>query len=190
MRAINAPMHSSRGWPSCTTWQTACGCCCGGRASGTSTELSSNTSLLISLDTLSDVTGCRGSLTAAQDAFVRFFLFRSVFDSGRDKRQSLVGLVTAVEYGDALYCFNFSVVPGLRGRGLGRRLQHECQRVALTCGHNKVSGTVDTSSPRLVSYYLALGGLLVPTGACRWPLLDLLYNMQQGYGVNHLCAQA
>lgn len=81
-----------------------------------------------------------------------------------------MGLVTAVEYGDALYCFNFSVVPSLRGRGLGRRLQHECQHVALTCGFNKVSGTVDTSSPRLVNYYLALGGRLVPTGACRWLL--------------------
>lgn len=184
-------MHSSRGWPFCTTWQTACGCCCGGRARGSSTKLTRNTSLhTTSLDNLSNVTGCRGSLMATQVAVVRLFLFTSVFASCRNKRQSLVGLVTAVEYGDALYCFNFSVVPSLRGRGLGRRLQHECQRVALTCGHNKVSGTVDTSSPRLVNYYLALGGRLVPTGACRWPLLNDLYYTHRSAVVNHQSAQA
>jgi len=82
--------------------------------------------------------------------------------------RALVGLVTAVDYGDCLYCFNFAVAPKLRGRGLGRRLQHECQRIALRRGFWRVAGTVDTSSPRLVGYYLALGGRLVPTGApCR-----------------------
>ncbi len=82
--------------------------------------------------------------------------------------RALVGLVTAVDYGDCLYCFNFAVAPKLRGRGLGRRLQHECQRIALGRGFRRVAGTVDTSSPRLVGYYLALGGRLVPTGApCR-----------------------
>ncbi len=84
--------------------------------------------------------------------------------------QALVGLVTAVDYGDCLYCFNFAVAPKLRGRGLGRRLQHECQRIALRRGFRRVAGTVDTSSPRLVDYYLALGGRLVPTGASRQAL--------------------
>ncbi len=78
----------------------------------------------------------------------------------------LVGLVTAVDYDASLYCFNFAVVPALRSRGLGRRLQHECQRLALAHGHCKVSGTVDMACPRLVKYYTALGGRLIPTGAC------------------------
>lgn len=73
-------------------------------------------------------------------------------------------MATVVPYHTSVYGFNFGVHPKYRRMGLGRRIMHEGQAYALSLGLRQVSATVDVAQPRLLQYYLNLGGRVVSQG--------------------------